>query len=262
MRSLLIIGIGAGHPDHLTLQAVAALNRVDVVLLLDKGDETRALRNLRREICARHITARPYRIVEVPDPARDRTALAYAAAVTDWHARRAAVVEGLLQDELDDDGCGAFLVWGDPSLFDSTLRIVDAVAARGRLAFTHEVVPGITSVQALTAAHRIPLNRIGTPVHVTTGRRLAADGVPPDSDAVVLLDGATAFRDVVGEFDIFWGAYVGTPDELLVAGPLQAVADEIVERRAEARRRHGWIMDSYLLRRRAPVEPRRGGADT
>ena len=36
-----------------------------------------------------------------------------------------------------------------------------------------------------------------------------------------------------------------------MSGDLHAVRDDIVTRRAEARARTGWIMDTYLLRRRA-----------
>ena len=254
MRTLLVIGIGTGNPDHVTVQAVAALNRVDVVFVFDKGEETAPLRDLRREICARHIVGRTYRFVEVADPLRDRTAADYAAAVAAWHARRVGVLEATIAAELPDNGCGAFLVWGDPSLFDSTIRIVDALKARGRVAFDHEVIAGITSAQALTAAHRIPLNRLGTPVLVTTGRQLAAHGLPPDADAVVLLDGQCAFEQVADDVEIFWGAYLGSPDEIRIAGALRDVAPEIVRVRAAARQRHGWIMDTYLLRRRS-IDP-------
>ena len=38
MKTLLIIGIGAGDPDYLTVQAINALNRTDVFFLMDKGD--------------------------------------------------------------------------------------------------------------------------------------------------------------------------------------------------------------------------------
>jgi precorrin-6A synthase len=70
-------------------------------------------------------------------------------------------------------------------------------------------------------------------------------------DVVVMLDGRTAFADLPDtDLDVFWGAYLGTPDEILVAGDLAAVREEIVTRRAEARARKGWIMDTYLLRRR------------
>ena len=40
MRKVLIIGIGAGDPEHVTVQAVNAMNAVDVFFVLDKGDTT------------------------------------------------------------------------------------------------------------------------------------------------------------------------------------------------------------------------------
>ena len=49
MRKILLIGIGAGNPDYLTIQAVDALNRVDVFFVPDKGAEKAALRRLREE---------------------------------------------------------------------------------------------------------------------------------------------------------------------------------------------------------------------
>jgi precorrin-6A synthase len=39
------------------------------------------------------------------------------------------------------------------------------------------------------------------------------------------------------------------PPYVLVAGPLSEVAETIRTRRAELREQHGWIMDSYLLRK-------------
>jgi precorrin-6A synthase len=49
--------------------------------------------------------------------------------------------------------------------------------------------------------------------------------------------------------EIYWGAYLGTPDEILLSGPLAEVADEIARVRAAARERKGWMFDTYLLRR-------------
>jgi len=245
---VLVIGIGAGDPDHVTMQAVAALNAADVFFVIDKGAAKHELVRLRRKICERYIDGESYRIVEVSDPVRDRTAADYAAAVAVWRSARADAWEALIAGELGEDDCGAFLVWGDPALYDSTIAILGEIAARGRVAFAFEVVPGISSVQALAAAHRIPLHRVGEPVRITTGRRLLED--PDDGgDAVVMLDAACAF-DAVSDRDteIFWGAYVGTEHELLVSGRLRDVAAEIVELRARARERHGWIMDVYLLR--------------
>ena len=253
MRRLLLIGIGAGDPGYVTQQAIRALNEVDVFFVMEKGDAKDELVALRRDICARYIEGESYRIVAVRDPERDRAAAAYAAAVDDWRAARARIWEELIAAELHEDGVGAILVWGDPSLYDSTLAIVDSIRADGRVAFAVEVIPGVSAIAALCARHRIALNRVGEPVLVTTGRRLARDGWPAGvPDVVVMLDARCAFAGVADPagVDIYWGAYLGTPDELLVAGALVDVAGEIERVRAAARQRKGWIMDTYLLRRR------------
>jgi precorrin-6A synthase len=65
-----------------------------------------------------------------------------------------------------------------------------------------------------------------------------------------MLDADCSFATVEpAGVEIYWGAYLGTPDELLVAGPLAEVADDIRRVRAAARERKGWIMDTYVLRR-------------
>ena len=255
MRTIKVIGIGAGDPEYLTMQAVRTLNQVDVIFVMDKREATRDLVRLRREICERYIEGRTYRFVEIDDPPRERSAQGYLATVDAWHKARALAWERAIRDELGETGCGAFLVWGDPSLYDSTLGIIGRVLARGAVPFEYEVIPGITSVQALAAKHRITLNRVGGAIQLTTGRRLA-DGFPTESDdVVVLLDGDNAYRHVADEdLDIYWGAYVGTPDEILVAGKLSDVAQEIDDVRAAARAQHGWIMDAYVLKRRG-AEP-------
>jgi precorrin-6A synthase len=251
MRKVFVIGIGAGNPDYVTVQAINALNEVDVFFVMDKGQEKDDLVRLRREICERYIKDRSYRTVETADPPRDRTASSYESAVRAWHEQRAALYERLIGHELGEDECGAFLVWGDPSLYDSTIRIIDQIIARGTVAFDYEVIPGISAIQALAAKHRIALNRIGKSIHITTGRKIAA-GLPDNiDDVIVMLDGDCSFKHLGDcEMDIYWGAYVGTEDEILVAGNLRQRADDIERVRAEAKARKGWIMDTYLLRKR------------
>jgi len=247
MRKLSIIGIGAGNPDYLTVQAIRALGEMDVVFLIDKGDEKHDLVRLRKEICGRY-AEKSHRFVEAKDPPRDRTPDCYQTAVGEWHAQRAAIYETMIREELPEGQHGAFLVWGDPSLYDSTLQIVNKIAAMNTVAFELDVIPGITSVQALAARHKIALNRIGEPIHITTGRQLAA-GMSGDN-VVVMLDGDCAFKNIKDpEVDIYWGAYIGTGDEILVSGKLRDCGREIETIRNEARRRHGWIMDIYLLRK-------------
>ena len=188
-----------------------------------------------------------YRVAEAPSPPRDTAPADYRASVDELNQAKQAVFEKLIA-EVKDGETGAFLVWGDPMLYDSTIRNLDALK-EGGLAFDYEVIPGITAIQALAAAHKIPLNRIAEAVTITTGRKLA-NGFPPGVDSVVvLLDGEDTFRRFADQdMDIYWGAYLGTPDEILIAGKVKDVAEEIHRRRSEARRANGWIMDTYLLR--------------
>ena len=254
MRELLLIGMGPGDPDQVTVQAVRALNRADVFFRIDKGDARSGLNAARDEILRRHVTRPGYRVADIPEPPRDRSpalsAGGYENAVRDWHEARAALIADAIGAELGPDGVGAFLVWGDPSVYDSMLRIVDRVRVLGAVEFEYSVIPGVTSVQALAAAHRIPLNRVGEPIHITPARRLAG-GLPDGLDsAVVMLDsGFTAAGFGEPGLSVYWGAYLGTPDEALISGPLAEVAGDITRTRAELRERHGWIMDTYLLRR-------------
>jgi len=240
VKRLLVIGIGAGDPDHLTIQGAKAIAATDVFFLIDKGEEKDELVRLRRRLIEEHGRP-PYRIVEGRDPERDRTAAAYAEAVENWRARRAELYRRMIEDELPDGQTGAFLVWGDPGVYDSTLSIL------GRLPYDYEVIPGISAISALTARHRTTLTRVGSPVHITTGRRLAEQG-PTADDILVMLDSRCAFAELT-DYHIYWGAYLGTPDEILIEGPVAEVADRIREVRSEVRARKGWIMDTYLLRR-------------
>ncbi|MFI7671878.1 precorrin-6A synthase (deacetylating) [Nocardia sp. NPDC049526] len=243
MRKLYVIGIGAGDPDQVTVQAIKAMRQVEVFFLIGKGAEKQELVDVRTSILTEHLD-HPYRIVAIADPPRDRDPADYHGVVEDWHDRRSALLEN---EFAQVDGVGGILVWGDPSLYDSTLRMIERVLDRGAQSFDYEVIPGVTSVQALAARHRMVLHRIGEPVHVTTGRRLREDGL--SGSTVVMLDGDNSFTEVPGDdVRIWWGAYLGMPDETLIEGPLRAVEQEIVERRTRLRAEKGWIMDVYLLR--------------
>lgn len=243
-----LIGIGTGNPDHVTHAAVRAMNAADLILLPRKGAGKSDLVDLRRAICAALLTG-PARVVEFDLPERDADA-PYRAAVDAWHDEIAAVWAAQIAEHLPDGGRVAFLVWGDPSLYDSSLRIAERLRAGGR-SIGVSVVPGITSLQALTAAHAIPFNTLAAPVTITTGRRLRAEGWPAGVDTLaVMLDGACAFETLTPEgIMIWWGAYLGMAQEALIAGPLTTVGPKIVTHRAGLRARHGWIMDVYLLRR-------------
>jgi precorrin-6A synthase len=251
MRRLLVIGIGAGNPDHMTVQAIDGLNRADVLFIPDKGAAKNDLADLRRQICDRFVSNPKSRRVEFDVPVRAEPTSSYRSTVDDWHEAIAAIYESLIRDEISPAGCGAFLIWGDPSLYDSALRILERVRARGQVAFELEVIPGITAVQALAAGHKMALNRIGDSILITTGRRLTDEGLSANAGStVVMLDGKCSFNTLADkDLLIHWGAYLGTPDEILISGRLGDVGAEIERVREEARLRKGWIMDTYLLRK-------------
>ena len=255
MKKILIIGIGAGDPEYVTIQAVNALNQVDVFFILDKGVDKEKLVEFRRELCRRYITGRNYRFVDAESPEWERRSVDYRATIAELNHDKQTLFERLIGEGMEDGECGAFLVWGDPTLYDSTIRIIEAIAGSGVHAIDYEVIPGISAAQALAAKHKTTLNRIDEAVEITTGRRIA-EGLPDNVDSiVVMLDVKDGFKRYVDQdIDIFWGAYIGTPDEILIAGKLKDVVDDIERARAEARRAHGWIMDTYLMRRNRPSD--------
>ena len=253
-RQVKVIGIGAGSPGHLTQEAIAALCSVDVFLIADKGAAKDELVSVRRAICAQFVDGtegEDYRFVTVTDPVRgpdaERDDTAYRSGVADWHAARADRYADVIAD-LPDDAVVGFLVWGDPAFYDSTIRVVDAIGER--LPIDTHVVPGISAFQALAAAHGIVLHAVGQPVHITTGRRLAAEWSPALGSVVVMLDGHLACQALVErapDLVIHWGAYLGLPQQTLRSGRLADVIDDLIALRAELRAEHGWIMDVYLL---------------
>ncbi|EGD60932.1 precorrin-6A synthase (deacetylating) [Novosphingobium nitrogenifigens DSM 19370] len=248
-RELVLIGIGTGSIEHLTLQAVREINAADLILIPRKGAAKADLAHLRRAICNEVLSNPATRIAEFDLPERDPATPDYLRRVDDWHDAIAQVWAATIAAHLlEGTGRIALLIWGDPALYDSSLRIAARLGT-----MTVRVVPGIMSINMLTAAHAIALNRIGAPFIVTTGRRLREEGWPQGTDtAIVMLDGECSFTHLdPGGMTIWWGAYVGMPEQILIEGPLAEVRDRILATRAQARARHGWIMDIYLLRKDA-----------
>lgn len=247
MNELFLIGIGTGNPDHVTQEARKLLRQADLVLIPRKGSDKADLADLRREICAAILPGQGGpRIVEFDLPKRGDAA-PYLAEVDAWHDAIATAWVKAVRP-FDSARKVALLIWGDPSLYDSSLRIAARLAPQPAI----RVVPGITALQALTAAHAIPVNEIGAPFVVTTGRQLRDNGWPQGADtAVFMLDGQCSFQSLPGaDYDIWWGAFLGMPQQILIHGRLAHVSERIVETRGKARAEHGWIMDIYLLRRR------------
>ncbi|THU02024.1 precorrin-6A synthase (deacetylating) [Lampropedia puyangensis] len=254
---LALIGIGTGHPEHLTREAERTLRQADLILLPHKGEGKEELAQVRLQLL-QHLDIDAARMAHFAIPLRRAQDNDYLQQVDEWHAaiaqRWQATIAAHLQVQSGAKPANtplqvALLVWGDPALYDSSLRI----AARLQLHPEQiRVVPGISSLQVLCSEHRIALNNIGEPFTVTTGRKLLENGWPHGIDTiVVMLDGQCSFNQIDAEgIEIYWGAYLGLPQQILLHGPLQEVKDTIVRTRQQARTQHGWIMDIYLLRKR------------
>jgi precorrin-6A synthase len=245
-----IVGIGCGHPDQLTAEAVQALQAADFAIVARKREDDPLLA-ARRAIVDRH--APGLEIVEVDDPERDRSASAsatkdgYEAAVMDWHEARAARYEDVLGHR---SGRAVFLVWGDPAFYDSTIRIVERILDRGNLVFSWDVVPGISALQLLAARHRIVLHEVGQPILVTTGRRLR-EAIDAGAENILVMLSASVDLAGLDDWHIWWGANLGTDSEYLITGRAAEAADGIAAARERVKAEAGWVMDVYLLRRPA-----------
>ncbi|WP_299965109.1 precorrin-6A synthase (deacetylating) [uncultured Roseobacter sp.] len=238
---LWLIGIGTGSLAHVTGEGLEALRAAAVILLPRKGADKDDLAEVRMRIIA--ASGSQARILPFDYPVRDPD-LPYLERVARWHDEIAVRWQEAL-GTVSPNGPVALLVWGDPSLYDSTIRIAQRLTPAPAI----RVVPGITAIQALTAAHAIPLNALGGPVTITTGRQLRDHGWPEGSTrVVVMLDGEAQFQHLDrSDLTIWWGAYLGMPEQVIDHGPLPDVAHRITSLRAAERARHGWIMDTYLL---------------
>ncbi|WP_417809020.1 precorrin-6A synthase (deacetylating) [Thioclava sp.] len=251
MIELSLIGIGTGNPDHITAQAVKAMNAADLILIPLKGADKSDLAGLRRTLLSQHLVNAETQVVEFDLPVRDAANPSYSVGVADWHDAIAAAWEHQICAVLGANPAGrvALLIWGDPMLYDSSLRIAQRLGRR--IPVVPHVIPGITAIQALCAAHAIPLNEVGAPVIITTGRQLRTNGWPVGAQTVVVvLDGECSFQALDPEgISIWWGGCVAMPQEALIAGPLRAVGTQIITTRAALRTKNGWVMDVYLMRR-------------
>ncbi len=255
MKKIYLIGIGPGDPDYLTVQAIDTMKKVDVFFLLEKqGQKNEDLVKIREEILERYLSKGTYEVVTAEIPERKKGGKdyeVYKERVETWRQQKAEVIGQLIKDRMKDSETGAFLVWGDPALYDGHLEILQHILKQGKINFECEVIPGITSIQILSAKHKIPLNRIGETIEITTGRRLKEYSSAEIKNIVVLLDTYSTFKHFKdADVDIYWGGYLGSKDEILVSGKLKDVIEDLKKIRGETKKKKGWLMDTYILRRR------------
>ncbi|GAA1375963.1 SAM-dependent methyltransferase [Luteococcus sanguinis] len=247
-----VLGMGMG-PRHVTPEVSEALRDCSCVVALDKsatpgahaGDARDEQLAVRQAVADAHGVP----VVVVPDPPRDRNdPTDYRAAVADWHAARVEALASALHDRA---GTVALLAWGDPSLYDSMIRLAEQLA--DRLSCDWDVLPGISAPQLLAARHKIVLHRVGEPVHITTARRLPEALAQGQRNVLVMLTGARvldelAVRPELTGWQLWWSANLGAAGERNVSGVVPEAVPLARTARAEALAADGWVMDLFLLR--------------
>lgn len=256
MKKIYLIGIGTGNPEHLTVQAINTMKKTNVFFLLEKDGKKgyEDFVRVRKEILERYLDNRKYKVVIAKIPRRKKGCNPYSNEIKTWRQETAAVITGLIKNEMKEGESSALLVWGDPSLYDGHLEMLQHILKEGTVNFEYEVIPGINSIQVLSARHKIPLNRIGETIVVTTARHLKEYKPEEIKNMAVMLDSHCTFQRLQDmNIDIYWGAYLGTEDEILISGKLKDVISDIKKIRTKAKNKKGWLMDTYILRKNVCV---------
>ena len=244
MIKFFLIGMGTGNPEHLTIEGIKTLKKMDLILLPKKNNQKKELLNIRKHICKTIIVKKTI-IKEYNIPSRTQKK-SYKESVNIWHQKISENILKIIKKNHSEKNKLGFLIWGDPALYDSTLRIISNLKIKYKL----KIISGISSIQALTSAHSISLNEIGESVLVTTGRKLRGEMFKNSKSVLVFLDGEYSFKFLdLKHYYIWWGAYLGMKKQILIKGRLSEVYKKIISRKKKAQTVNGWIMDTYLLKK-------------
>ncbi len=218
--SILIgVGVGPGDPDLITVKAVAALRAADVVLVPETDTGTSEVGRAEQVVLAACPEAAS-RVRRVPFSMAQRAGVGTKRRKS-WEASAKAAEEAFAGGARSV----AFATVGDPSVYSTFSYLADHVRAAVPT-LQVEVIPGITAMQALAAASRIPLveaQEVLTLVPVTAGLEQLGEALE-HSDTVVAYKGGRhlpAVLDLVrnrrpGATGVM-GTNLGLPEQELVA---------------------------------------------
>lgn len=217
------VGVGPGDPDLITVKAAQALRTAEVVLVPETDTGAGEVGRAEQVVLAACPQAAA-RICRVPFSMAQRKGVG-AKRRSSWEAAAKAAEDAFAAGARSV----AFATVGDPSVYSTFSYLADHVrAAVPDLQVS--VIPGITAMQALAAASRIPLveaQEVLTLVPVTAGLEQLAEALDR-SDTVVAYKGGRylpAVLDLVrhrrpGAVGVL-GTNLGLAEEELV--PLEAI---------------------------------------
>jgi len=243
VKKLYLIGIGPGDPKYLTLEAKELMERLEIFFVPEKKEGKSELTQKRLEIIKFVKGNKPFRVVNLPFPERER-GLNYREKVKEWRSQKARILKVALEKEEKEEA--GFLIWGDPSLYDGHIDMMKEVERE--LEIEWEVVPGLSSFQVLSARAKVSLTNIATPLSFHTPRTLRKLK-ELEYPVVVFLDNYETFQLFKEkELEICWGAYVGNEEELILKGPFKELAPIIKAQRKTLKEKKGYLMEIYFLK--------------
>ena len=182
-------------------------------------------------------------------PAPWREAPDYAAAVRRWREQRVELWGAAIGEHLAGGETGAlprlgrpFAVRVDARCSRRSWRADAAARARGHPWRQRRSTRSPRAIASRSTASAGRADHTGAPARRRPARgrrRRRRDARRRPTFATLPPEG----------IDIYWGAFLGTGDEILISGRLCDTAQEIARVRAEAKARKGWMFDTYLLRR-------------
>lgn len=242
IEKIYLIGMGPGDIKYLTLEAAETIRKLNLFLIPAKAGKKESLALKRKEIIAQIKSTKNFRILEVSFPERKKTGI-YEEEVKKWRFQKGQILKEVLQKETEKEV--GFLVWGDPSLYDGHIEIFKEV--QKDLNFELEIIPGISAFQILSAKHQISLTEIAGTLTFTTPRGLKKLK-SLDHHVVVFLDNYESYKNLnFSQLQIYWGAYLGTSEEVILSGNLKEVLPKLINLRRKLRKEKGFIMETYLL---------------
>ncbi|WP_117209789.1 precorrin-2 C(20)-methyltransferase [Allorhizocola rhizosphaerae] len=217
---LIGVGVGPGDPELLTLKALRALREAGRVFVpvLPGESPGRAEQTIRAHIDGSRIERLPFALNERADAARRERY---------WDAAGSRVAQWIR----DTDGTAAFATIGDPNVYSTFSYLADTVRSLVP-SVQIDTVPGITAMQALSAAAGIPLVEGSEPLVLLplAHGASALDGALGQGGTIVAYKGGRHLADVTarlkaaGALDrAVIGTHLGLPGEHIA--PLSEVDD-------------------------------------
>jgi len=167
------IGVGPGDPELLTVKAVKLLKKADMIVAPKASREKKSIAFSIIEKLIEKRKKRPIVLQPIFPMTKDSEILR-----THWKAAVDEVLEKGKECKIV-----AFVTLGDPSLYSTFFRFLDAIPASSLGSIQVEIIPGITAFSACSAVAKVPI----------------AEG----DDLVAIIPEAKKLDDVSKRFDSF-----------------------------------------------------------